>query len=218
MTRVLLILILILLTSLGCLYLDNKLLEKKLSRAQDYKSLYEGQVEKNKIWVDELNHWRNKAQAAEVSVSTLKALADKGDPEITKIREEFKEVKKSFKNLESFSTIETSTTSEVKGIVHDTIIKEVQGADTVSLKEQIITASNAWNTYIISIGPDSNTAVVHREGKEEFDAAVFWQRLNKKGNKTIWPFGKKVWSSEMVSKNPETKIVKLSSLIVKKKK
>lgn len=218
MTRALLIFILILLSALGCLYLDNKHLEKKLSVAKDYQSLYEGQIEKNKIWVDELNHWRDKTQSALVSVNTLKALNEKGDPEVIKIREEFKEVKKNFKNLESFSTIQTETSSEVKGIVHDTIIIKLQGTDTVSIREQVITASNAWNTYNISIGPDHKTAIVQREGKEEFDAAVYWQRLNKKGNKTIWPLGKKVWSSEMVSKNPETKIVKLSSLIVKKKK
>lgn len=64
----------------------------------------------------------------------------------------------------------------------------------------------------------SNRANIKREGREEFDMAVYWKRVGKNGKKAIWPFGKKEWSSEIVSKNPETKIIKQLSLIVRKSK
>lgn len=198
------------------LYIDNNLLQAKVERGEDFESMYNASVKENKVWKDEAGQWRNKAVLAQASASTLKDLAKEKDPMVTKILEEFASVKRNLKNLQSFTELQSQSISELKGAVRDTSYKVIKGRDTVFVTARKITAKNEWNNYDITIVGDS--ADIKREGREEFDMAVYWERLTKKGNKTIWPFGKKEWSSEVVSKNPETKISKQNSLLVGKKR
>jgi hypothetical protein len=208
MNRLSAIIIAVLILSLSGMYGYTQHLQNKLDKAEDYKSLYETSVKENKIWKDEAGQWRNKAEVANASASTLKELAKQGDPRMTQILKEFEGVKKSFKNLESFTELQAQTISQLTGMVKDSSIKVIKGNDTITVKVKKIRAQNDWNKYDITVFGD--TANIKREGKEEFDQAVFWERK--------WFLGKKKWSSEIVSKNPETKIIKQSSLSVKKRR
>lgn len=216
MNRLVAILISVLCVVILYLYIDNQRLQGEVERGKDIESMYSASAKENKVWKDEANLWRNKAGLAQASASTLKDLAKEKDPRITKILEEFASVKRNLKNFESFTELQARTISELKGSVKDSSYRVVKGKDTVEVFAKNITASNEWNNYDITITGDS--ANIRREGREEFDMAVYWERLTKKGNKTIWPFGKKEWSSEVVSKNPETKISKQNSLLVRKKR
>lgn len=215
MNRLVAILISVLCVVIIYQYIDNQRLQGEVEKGKDFESLYGASVKKNKIWKDEANLWRNEAGVAKANESTLKELAKQGDPRITKILAEFSSIKKNFKNLESYTELQAQSISEIKGAVKDSSYRIVKGKDTVEVFAKKITAKNEWNNYDITIVGDS--ADIRREGREEFDMAVYWERLTKKGNKTIWPFGKKEWSSEVVSKNPETKISKQNSLLVGKK-
>ena len=214
--RLAIILIVSLCAVIGYLFVSNQVLQKKVERGKGFESLYNASVKENKIWKDQSDQWRNKAETAQVSATVLKDLAKEKDPRITKILEEFASVKRNFKNLESFTELQAQSISEIKGAVKDSSYRIVKGKDTIEVHAKKINTSNAWNNYDITIMGDS--ADIRREGREEFDMAVYWERLTKKGKKTIWPFGKKEWSSEVVSKNPETKITKQNSLLVGKRK
>ena len=205
----------ILILSMGGMYWRIMHLEGELEKAQGYESLYNASVKENKIWKDEAGLWRNKAEVAEVSARTLKDLVKNGDPEIQRIKDEFPALKKDLKNLLAYSEIQTKTISQLKGTVRDTVIRVVVGKDTTDKAVKKINTSNKWNIYDITI--DGDSADIKREGTEEFETVVYWERLTKKGKKIFWPFGKKEWQSEIKSLNPETQVVKQKSLIVKKK-
>jgi hypothetical protein len=190
------------------LWIDNQSLQQKVARGEDYESLYNAKSKEVKVWQDESGQWRNKSSVAQASASTLK-----DNPEVQEMKKEFSSIKKSLKNVESLTKTQAETISKLSGQVRDTIYMNSSSNDTIHAKK--ITAHNEWNDYDITVFGDS--ADIKRTGREEFNTAVYWERLTKKGNKTIWPFGKKEWSSEIVSKNPETKIVKQSVLLVKRK-
>lgn len=196
-------------------YIQNEIISNKLSRAEEEKGFYESLQKENKIYKDSSNHWRNKAVNPEVSDKTLRELNKSGDPITKQILAEFSSIKKDFRNLQSYSNLQTETISRLIGIVSDTSFRKITGSDTISISGKKIKAKNEWNEYDILLTEDS--ALINRKGKEEFSTAVYWERLNKKGKKTIWPLGKKNWSSEIVSKNPETKVIKQLSLTVSKK-
>lgn len=216
MNRLTAILIVALVLALAGMYGYVDHLENRLDKAEGYESLYNSQISKEKIWQDDLKQYHIKEGVAKANAEVLKDLAKQGDPRITKILEEFKSIKKNFKNLESFSEMQTQSISEIKGAVKDSSYRIVKDKDTIEVFAKKIIAKNEWNNYDITIVGDS--ADIRREGREEFDMAVYWERLTKKGTKTIWPFGKKEWSSEVISKNPETKISKHNSLQVGKKR
>lgn len=200
------------------LLLRNQYLNSQLDSAVGYKDLYHQKVKENKVWKDELNHWRNKAPVAEVSKGTIKEEVKNGNPEFIKLRNENKDLRKNLSNLSSKIDIQTQSFEKIAGKLRDTLRLIINGKDTTKIQEKVMNYENEWSLYRITVDPKYDSARVDREGKEAFDIIMYWNRENKKGKKTIWPLGKINYKSEITSLNPETKVVKQNSLIVKKKR
>jgi hypothetical protein len=205
-------------------YVDGIFTKDKLEKVEGYESLYHVAQKKDSIWQDKEKQWRIKSGSADVSNKTLKDAAKEGDPRVNEILKEFKAIKKDFSNLVAYSNFQTESISELKGLlVKDTTKEVINGKDTLRIKVEEIEADTEFSSYKITIfPPDSITgkkkADVIRHGRESFSQVVYTERLTKKGKKIFWPFGKINYSSELVSKNPETKVVSLESLTVKRKK
>jgi hypothetical protein len=161
-----------------------------------------------KQWRGKDSLWRNKTESLEISNKSLLKLAKDKDEFATKLLKEHTQIKKNFKNLLSYNDNVAINKSHVDGILHDTIV--IQKNDTI--KERFTTITTQWDDYSVAIKGDS--IGITREGREEFDQIVFWER-----NKIIGlRIGRKKWFSEIKSLNPNTKIISQHSFLITKNK
>ena len=175
-------------------------LQNKLENANSYKGMYESVYKEAEVWKDESGKWRSKAENVEVTASELANVK-----ELQNLHKEFDGIKKSLKNLENFTGVGTNTTIDKTIKLKDTTIYTVNGKP---IKASTFKYKNKWDSIDGIIVADSiQWKINHRDSLE---IVQFWDRS--------WFLGKKKYSTEIKSANPDTKIDYQKAIKTKRKK
>lgn len=184
-------------------YVRSEVLADKLAeKEEENKFLYSTLDHQEKQWKDQANHWRNEAEANAISSKTLKELYKNGDPRITALYDGFKSIKKN--SVQSFSNTTTHNETRFNVKIKDTTI---YGDTLRSIK---------YNDGFLSI--DGVIKDDSLDGIVEYTDSLA-QVVYKKQKKILFiPIGKVSYQSQIVSKNPNTKIVVNDFILIKKKR
>lgn len=176
------------------------LLYRKLDKANSYKAAYESVYKQAETWKDESGKWRSKAEAIEVTNSELINIK-----EFEKLREDYKDIKKSLKNLENYNKIGSTTIINNTTHIKDTIFF---GKDSTATKASVFSYKNKFeNIYGVIKGDSIDWTIEHRDSLE---IVQYWDRT--------WFLAKKKYFTEIKSANPNTKIDYQKSIKSKRKK
>jgi len=171
---------------------------------KDLKSIITSKDHEIKTWQDKSGEWHSRAYAAEIrSNQTLKYLSQH-DARLSELSGKIDGLKSNLKNLQSYSemAIESNQSAAIKG--RDTIF--VVNKDTVSGK--FYTYSDRWNNIVALTRNDSMYCI--NKYKDSIINAVIWERK--------WLLGRKRYTQEVISENPNTEITYSRNLTVKKKR
>jgi type II secretory pathway pseudopilin PulG len=205
MTNAVLIIIVLLVVAAGSgLYFSKKYRE----RAKEMESAYRLENQKTEIYKDKSNKWRGKAEAAAVSNNTLRKLARTEGSHYNQLRQEFRELKKSLKNLDHHTSTETKTIVEVQTLVHDTIYISRDGT-RVEGKKFAWKDSSGFNKFKGTFFGD--TLVGKLEVIDSLEIVTYWKRK-------VPVIGKKKYETQILSRNPNTKIVQIKYTVKKQKR
>ena len=150
----------------------------------------------------------SKNQALTLRNGTLKTLTDNQE---FKFLKDMEGLKRSLRNLESAQRITARAVGSINTGIRDTtiFITTAGGQDTTILVAKSINYEDEYTTItgLLDLKLDSvkldYTVTVPLEG------AVYWERK--------WFLGKKKWSSELISPNPNVTITELKNIRVRKK-
>lgn len=182
----------------------NKL-EADVYKAEDKAAYYKYLQEDNlKSFKDERDQWRATNNVLAISNRSLLSLKREKDPRIEELYDEFKKANKH--NVESFSKTSVSNRTPILIPVHDTI-SQGDTSKIIKYKDKFISLDG-------TIHGDTLTGVI--KYIDNLDGIIYKERKEKKF--LFIHYGKRTYSSEMVSKNPNTQITMNSIIMVKKKK
>lgn len=177
------------------------ILHNKINNLSSFQSVYQTNNQPNKIWQDKDSSWHNKVNDAEVTSSDMKYLSELQD-----LHKEFDGLKKSLKNLENYSTFSEQT------IIHETTpIKETTSYNKDSSNvthTYTFTYKNKWENISGEITKDSITWSISHS--DSLQIVQEWERK--------WLLGKKTYTTEIKSLNPNTQIHYQKSIKAKKKR
>ena len=202
MTRATLILVGILVATI---FIMNRCSDKLVN---DYSELrVENQLLKKEVKVsqDSEGRWRATAQAMAVNGSTIKALSRNENIHYSKLHKDFEGLRKSLKNLENHTSTHTETIVPVETFIHDTVYIEKDGTE-VAAKKIYWKDDIGYNSFRGSLVDSVLFGEI--QIKDSLEIVVFWKRKHK-------IIGKKIYHTEVISKNPSTKIVNVKTLIQK---
>lgn len=180
----------------------NKL-EADVAKAEDKAAYYKYQSEDmTKMFKDEQDLWRATNNVLVVSNRSLLSLKREKDPRIEELYDEFKKANKH--NVESFSKTSTRNRTPIIVPLHDTIYKG-DTAKVIKYKDKFFSLDG-----VIS----GDTLKGKAEYIDNLDGIIYKER-----KKFLFiRYGKTTYSSEMVSKNPNTQITMNSIVMIKKSK
>lgn len=180
----------------------NKL-EADVAKAEDKAAYYKYQSEDmTKMFKDEQDLWRATNNVLAISNRSLLSLKREKDPRIEELYDEFKKANKH--NVESFSKTSTRNRTPIIVPLHDTIYKG-DTAKVIKYKDKFFSLDG-----IIS----GDTLKGKAEYIDNLDGIIYKER-----KKFLFiRYGKTTYSSEMVSKNPNTQITMNSIVMIKKSK
>lgn len=175
-------------------------LYKDLESAKSFEGLYNIEHQQVQKFKDDAGHWRSRAQVAEVTKDNFDDIA-----ELKNLSAEFKELKKSLKNLENYSQVNTTTninkTVKLKDTTILTVNKVYVSGQTFNYKDQFETVSGTI------VGDSINWTLQH---KDSLEIVQYWDRK--------WFLGKKKYFNEIKSINPNTEISYQKNIRAKRKR
>ena len=204
MTRATLILVGVLVATI---FVMNRCSDKK---DDDYAELeVENQLLKKEVKVsqDSEGRWRATAQAMAVNGSTIKALSRNESIHYSKLHEDFEGLRKSLKNLNNHTSTHTETIVPVETIIHDTVYIQKDGTE-VAAKRIYWKDDIGYNSFRGSLV--DSVLFGELKIKDSLEVVVYWKRKHK-------IIGKKIYHTEVLSKNPSTKIIHVETLVQKAK-
>lgn len=148
-----------------------------------------------RVWKDEANRWRSEAEATALEARTLRELVRAGDPKLNTLVKEFDGLKRTLKNLESYQSVKGETRMSV-------VVPIIRVDSTASRFEW----SDKWSTISGTVLGDS--AALEYEVRDSIDLVQYWDRT--------WFLGRKMYHSEIISHNPNTKVYQAQ--VIQKKK
>lgn len=188
---------------IATIHLRMAKLERDRENAIDQKEYYKQQsINIQKTFQDDQDMWHNAANVLFMNNRSLLQMKNEKDPRIEQLFKEFKSIKNN--NVQSFSTTTTHNETRFNVKVKDTVIYN----DT----SKIIKYKDKFLSLDVTIKHDSVAS-----GKVEYidniDGVIY-----KKQKKLLFiPLEKPQYTSELVSKNPNTQITMNSVIIVRDK-
>ena len=164
-----------------------------------------------KVWQDKEGQWRSRTEAADVSAKTLDELIE-NSKQLQDIQKQFSGLKKSLKNLQNLTNLNTRSLISFETTLSDTtiLIHQRENNDSMSIPARVFQWADSANfnnfTGLIIGDHVSGTLSV----TDSLDMVTYWERS--------WFLGKKKYFTEIVSKNPSTKIIYNKSIVVKAKR
>lgn len=209
LNRLFLLTILILIFLLISGYCYIQVLHSKVDNLETFKGLYQAEKKQNVIYKDESNKWHNTSQVLEMEVKNLRQALREGDSTIIKLLAENSQIRKSLRNLNSYSQITTKNTTEFTAPLRDTIIKK----DTIHHYARTFYWYNKFYEVSGIITKDSISPIITTY--DSLSIVGWWERMKK-----IWfiKYGKKENFIDVKSNNPDTKIVYNRNIFIKRKR
>ncbi len=198
--RLALIGIVFLLILLGFAFVKMLALKSSLTKANDYKSLYETRDTENKVWKDQSGYWRNRAETVEITKDNLGVIR-----ELSGLSAQFEGLKKNMKNLENYIQASSSTTINKTIYLTDT---SYIGSDSIRIKAQAFSYADKFDTIqgLVKKG----TVDIKIKHRDKLDIVQYWDRK--------WFLGKKKTLIEIKSENPNTTVDYSKNIKVKRKR
>lgn len=188
--------------------LTRKLIEK--SRQLNEVSTYI--VNKDK----EIEYYKNvagkevaKTDAAMMALDAFKKISHEQD---LKFIEEFKGLKKSLKNLEAVTDINTQTVSNLKGGLNDTTVV----VNNLPVDSFTFDIQDEWVRNKGIVIPSLAHIEIETTVEVPIQGVIYWERERLFGWGPRW-FTKKHYITELTSPNPHTKITKSNQLLIRRK-
>lgn len=188
--------------------LTRKLLEK--SRQINEMSTYV--VNKDK----EIEYYKNvagkevaKKESVIMALDAFKKISKEQD---LKFLEEFEGLKKSLRNLEAVTDINTQTVSELKGGLSDTTVV----VDNVPVESFTFDLQDEWVRNKGIVIPSLAHIEIETSVEVPIQGVIYWERAKLFGWGPRW-FTKKHYITELTSPNPHTKITKTNQLLIRRK-
>lgn len=164
---------------------------------------------------DKSDLWHNQVATLQLTNLSLKQLEKDKDKEILRIRAMFPKIKPNFRNLDAYTDFKTSNKTIASGSLLRDSVMEAQNDTLIDSIKPLYEGSSltTWDAYKIRLYGSGSCKLdsfqIDRSGKEEFNQVMYWTRK--------WFLGRKKYSSETVSLNPNTAIISQNSLVVKKR-
>jgi len=168
-------------------------------------SVIESQNQEVKVWKDKEGNSRARAMTAVVDRRTIEELSKQEGSHYSNLSKEFLELRKNLKNLNSHSSTHTKTIVEVNTILHDTVYIQADGTQ-VAAKRVYWKDDLGFNSFKGSLVDSVLFGEI--EVNDSLEVVVYWKRKHK-------IIGKKIYHTEVKSKNPSTNIVNVSSIVLK---
>ncbi|GAB4235499.1 MAG: hypothetical protein Tsb0034_09650 [Ekhidna sp.] len=183
------------------------LLRQEMSKADDYKEVYELSRKEIQIWRDEAGKNRSRADIAEIDAANAKLVFESNLKET--IRREVGNIRK---NLISYSTVLASTSGEISGATVDTVyVLE----NNPNLPAKTITISKSDLDFKGIFIPSLDTLMAEYQVRHNFDIYYYYRRPGKK------PFNflrRKKAVAEIRFDNPGSKADSLFTIVLERKK
>jgi hypothetical protein len=161
---------------------------------------------KLEFYKNELGKEVAKASTATLDYRLLQRLSH--DSELSWLRQ-FEGLKKSLKNLEAATSVNTRVIAEFKTTTKDTVVR-VDSVDhpafTFENKTEFITETG-------TVIPDLKQVITRLDISVPLKGVVYWERKRFLGLK----IGKKEWKSEFTSDNPFVKITSVDQILVQRR-
>ncbi|MCU0385514.1 MAG: hypothetical protein MUE38_05770 [Flavihumibacter sp.] len=178
------------------------------TKVSDYENYLRKEKETSKTWRDNANHWHNKASAEEVRNSTaLKDLA-LVEERLGSLSEQFEGLRKNLGNLSYAGFSGSSSSYKIVTGTKDTIV--IFNKDTVNAIGFNYEDPQGWYSVKGVVSQERKIASLKFYSRDSLVSVVYWKRP--------WLLGKKKFSQEIKSFNPNTRIVYNKAIIVKKQK
>ena len=168
-------------------------------KASSYEGLYKLQTQNSKVWRTESGKWRIKAESANVSSATLKDLVNNNSAEFKDLHKRFEGLNKKLNNLSNISTTSSVTSTTFNARLTDTVYVNIVNRDTVRVpaKKFEWADSTGFNKFDGVIANGKITG--NFESIDSLETVTYWEKK--------WLLGKKNYTTEIESKNPNTKVV-----------
>ncbi len=190
---VLLISMLFFLTSIVYLFIYHK-------KNKDYKSLYETTYSENKVWRFKDSTWHNRSDVVEISKSDLRNIK-----ELSNLPGQIEGLKNNLRNLEFYSKSSQFTTIHKTIKLKDSVIYDI---DSIPIYVKDFEYQDKYDSITGLISKDNIKLDIYH--KDVIENVLYFTRR--------WFLGRKKYSQEMISENPNTVIVYQKSIKAKRRR
>ena len=190
-------------TLLVILMLQYNNLKKKNSAIRDFKSMVNYETTESKAWQDDAGAWRHRSEVVRLENQSSMYNAIKTDSKINELVKSVDGIKNNMRNLKSVTVTGTHTIIEKHIPIHDTIF--IKGVDTTLGKKFYY--QDKYTTIKGVIVQD--TLYPKIENRDTIFSAVYWKRK--------WFLGRKRYTQDLRSSNPDTKIEYSKNISIVKK-